>query len=101
MLSKKVLDALREQFHEEFGELSERDSYIQRMKADAFALIGSMAPNDRRLEVEVDDAINGIVSASSLLGFYIGVQTWADMERHISDSRLPEQILKVYQELKE
>ena len=31
MLSKKVLDALREQFHEEFGELSERDSYIQRM----------------------------------------------------------------------
>ena len=44
MLSKKVLDALREQFHEEFGELSERDGYIQRVKADAFALIGSMAP---------------------------------------------------------
>ena len=64
------------------------------MKADAFALIGSMAPNDRRLEVEIDDAITGIVSASSLLGFYIGVQTGADMERYISDSRLPEQILK-------
>ncbi len=32
MLSKRVLDALREQFHEEFGELSERDSYIKRMK---------------------------------------------------------------------
>ena len=63
MLSKKVLDALREQFHEEFGELSERDGYIQRVKADAFALIGSMAPNDRRLEVEVDDAITGIVTA--------------------------------------
>ena len=31
------------------------------MKADAFALIGSMAPNDRRLEVEIDDAITGIV----------------------------------------
>ena len=44
MLSKKVLDALREQFHEEFGELSERDGYIQRVKADAFALIGSMPP---------------------------------------------------------
>lgn len=44
MLSKRVLDALREEFHEEFGELSERDDYIQRMKADAFALIGSMAP---------------------------------------------------------
>lgn len=101
MLSKKVLDALREQFHEEFGELSERDGYIQRVKADAFALIGSMAPNDRRLEVEVDDAINGIVSASSLLGFYIGLKTGADVERYISDSRLPEQILKVYQELKE
>lgn len=74
MLSKRVLDALREEFHEEFGELSERDDYIQRMKADAFALIGSMAPNDRRLEVEVDDAITGIVSASSLLGFYIGLK---------------------------
>ena len=63
MLSKRVLDALREEFHEEFGELSERDDYIQRMKADAFALIGSMAPNDRRLEVDVDDAITGIVTA--------------------------------------
>jgi len=52
MLSKRVLDALREEFHEEFGELSERDDYIQRMKADAFALIGSMAPNDRRTERE-------------------------------------------------
>ena len=52
MLSKRVLDALREQFHEEFGELSERDSYIKRMKADAFALIGSMTPNDRRLRCE-------------------------------------------------
>ena len=101
MLSRKVLDALRDEFNEEFGELSEKDSYIQQMKADAFALIGSMAPNDRRLEVEIDDAITGIVSASSLLGFYIGVQTGADMERYISDSRLPEQILKVYQELKE
>lgn len=101
MLSKRVLDALREEFHEEFGELSVRDEYIQRMKADAFALIGSMAPNDRRLEVEVDDAITGIVSASSLLGFYIGLKTGADVERYISDSRLPEQILKVYQELKE
>lgn len=63
MLSKRVLDALREEFHEEFGELSVRDEYIQRMKADAFALIGSMAPNDRRLEVDVDDAITGIVTA--------------------------------------
>ncbi len=49
----------------------------------------------------MDDAINGIVSASSLLGFYIGVQTGADMERHISDSKLPEQILNAFQELNE
>ena len=101
MLSKRVLDALREEFHEEFGELSVRDEYIQRMKADAFALIGSMAPNDRRLKYEVDDAITGIVAASSLLGFYIGLKTGADMERHISDSRFPEQVLKVFRELKE
>lgn len=101
MLSKRVLDALREEFNEEFGELSERDSYIQQMKADAFALIGSMAPNDRRLEVEVDDAITGVASASSLLGFYIGLKTGADMERHISDSKFPEQILKVFREFNE
>lgn len=99
MLSKRVLDALREEFHEEFGELSERDDYIQRMKADAFALIGSMAPNDRRLEYEVDDAITGIVSASSLLGFYIGLKTGADMERHISDSKFPEHVLETFGEL--
>lgn len=101
MLSKRVLDALREEFHDEFGELSERDDYIQRMKADTFALIGSMAPNDRKLEVELDDAITGIVSASSLLGFYIGLKTGADMERHISDSKFPEQILKVFREFNE
>lgn len=99
MLSKRVLDALREEFHEEFGELSERDDYIQRMKADAFALIGSMAPNDRRLEVEVDDAITGIVTASSLLGFYIGLKTGADMERHISDPKFPEHVLEAFGEL--
>ena len=96
MMSKRVLDALREQFNDEFGELSERDGYIQRMKADAFALIGSMAPNDRRLEYEVDDAIAGIVAASSLLGFYIGLRTGADMERNISDSEFPEQVLKMF-----
>ena len=101
MLSRKVLDALRDEFNEEFGELSEKDRYIQQMKADAFALIGSMAPNVKRLEFEVDDAITGIVSASSLLGFYIGLKTGADMERHISDSKYPEQVLKVFREPKE
>ena len=101
MLSRKVLDALRDEFNDEFGELSEKDSYIQQMKADAFRLISSMARNDRRLELEVDDAITGIVSASFLLGFYIGLKTGADMERHISDSSFPEQVLKVFRELKE
>lgn len=99
MLSKKVLDALRDEFNDEFGELSKRDGYIQEMKASAFALIGSMAPNDRRLEYEVDDAITGIVSASSLLGFYIGLKTGADLERHISDSKFPEHVLEAFGEL--
>ena len=99
MLSRKVLDALRDEFNDEFGELSEKDSYIQQMKADAFALIGSMAPNDRRLKYEVDDAITGIVAASSLLGFYIGLKTGADMERHISDSKFPECVLEAFGEL--
>lgn len=58
MLSKRVLDALREEFHEEFGELSERDDYIQRMKADAFALIGSMVPNDKEFIYGVDARCN-------------------------------------------
>ena len=99
MLSKRVLDALREEFHEEFGELSKRDNYIQRAKADAFALIGSMAPNDRRLEVDVDDAINGIVSSASLLGFYIGLRTGADMIKSLTSSQLPECVLAAYGEL--
>lgn len=101
MLSKKVLDAMRDQFNEEFGALSERDSYIQQMKADAFALIGSMAPNDRRLETDIDDAINGIVSSASLLGFYIGMRTGADMMTHMTDSKFPEQFLAAYGELDE
>lgn len=99
MLSRRVLDALCEQFNDEFGALSERDSYIQQMKADAYALIGSMAPNDRRLETDVDDAFNGIVSAASVLGFYIGMRTGADMMKHMTDSKFPEQILEAFGDL--
>ena len=58
-----------------------------------------MLSNDRRLEVEVDDAITGVVTASSLLGFYIGLKTGADMERHISDSKFPECVLEAFGEL--
>lgn len=101
MLNKKALDALREEFNEEFGALSERDSYIQQMKADAFALIGSMAPNDRRLETTVDDAVNGIISAAALLGFYIGMRTGADMVVSMTNSKFPEQFLAAYGELDE
>lgn len=101
MLSRTVLDALRDEVNNEFGKLSERDGYIQKMKADAFALIGSMAPNDARLEFEVEDAITGIVAASSLLGFYIGLRTGADMERNISDLKFPEQVLRVFGDLEE
>lgn len=42
MLSRKVLDALRDEFNDEFGDLSEKDSHIRQMKADAFALISSI-----------------------------------------------------------
>ena len=101
MLSKRVLDALREQFHEEFGELNERDCYIQRMKAEVFALIGGMALNDKQMELDVEDAVTGIVASSSLLGFYIGLRTGADMERNISERSLPAQILKAFGELRE
>lgn len=94
MLSRRVLDALREQFDAEFGELSERDDYLQQMKADTFALVGSMAPNDRRLETDVDDAINGIVAAASALGFYIGMRTGADMTKSLSNPQFPQQILE-------
>ena len=100
MLSRRVLDALREQFHDKFGELSERDGYIQRMKAEVFALISGMALNDKQLELDVEDAVTGIVASSSLLGFYIGLRTGADMERNISDHNLPEQILKAFGELR-
>ena len=100
MLSKRVLVALREEFHEEFGELSERDDYIQRMKADAFALIGSMAPNDSRLETDVEDAITGIVTSASLLGFFIGLRTGADMIKSLTNSQFPECVLAAYGELK-
>lgn len=70
-------------------------------KADAFALIGSMAPNDRRLETDVEDAITGIVTSSSLLGFYIGLKTGADMERNISGSKFPERVLEMFGDLEE
>lgn len=96
MLSKGILDAMREDFDEEFGALSERDDCIQQAKADAFALIGSMAPNDRRLETDVEDAISSVVSASSALGFYIGLRTGADMVKHITGSSFPEQVLEAY-----
>ena len=99
MLSRKVLDALRDEFNDEFGDLSEKDSYICQMKADAFALISSMAPNDKRLECEVDDAITGIVSASSLLGFYIGLKTGANMMSSLTSNNFPQKYLAAFGEL--
>lgn len=101
MLSKRVLDALREEFHEEFGELSERDDYIQRMKADAFALIGSMVPNDTKVTADIEDAITGIISASSLLGFYIGLRSGADMMNSLTSSNFPQKFLAAFDELSE
>lgn len=100
MLDKKILDAMRYRFYEEFDALSEKDDYIQRMKADAFALIGSMAPNDSRLETDVEDAITGIVTSASLLGFFIGLRTGADMIKSLTNSQFPECILAAYGELK-
>ena len=101
MLSKRVLDALREEFHEEFGELSERDDYIQRMKADAFALIGSMVPNDTQVTADIEDAITGIISASSLLGFYIGLRSGADMMNSLTSDNFPQKFLAAFGELSE
>ena len=93
MLSRKVLDALRDEFNDEFGDLSEKDSYICQMKADAFALIS------KRLECEVDDAITGIVSASSLLGFYIGLKTGANMMNSLTSNNFPQKYLAAFGEL--
>lgn len=101
MLSKKVLDAMREDFHEEFGILSGRDRYIQQMKADAFALISGKTPKDSSFENDVEDAITSIITSASLLGFYIGIRTGADMEKHLSKDNFPELILQVIGDLNE
>ncbi len=101
MLSKKVMDAMRDEFNEEFEKLSEKDSYIQQMKADAFALIGSMVPNDTRVTANIEDAITGIISASSLLGFYIGLRSGADMMNSLTSDNFPQKFLAAFGELSE
>lgn len=98
-MDKKILDAMRYIFFEEFDALSAKDSYIQKAKADALALIGSMAPNDSRLETDVEDVITGVTASASRLGFYIGLKTGAEMMKSLTDSKFPEQILAAYGEL--
>lgn len=99
-MDKKILDAMRYTFFEEFEALSEKDSYIQRTKADALALISSMAPGDSRLETDVEDAIAGITASVSRLGFYIGLKTGAEMVKDLTDSNFPEHVLAAYGEFK-
>lgn len=99
MLSKYILDAMRDEFNNEYGELSQKDSYIKEMKANASALIGSMAPNDPRLEFDVEDALVAIESAASLLGFFIGLKTGADMMQSLPNGSFPEKVLEAFGEL--
>lgn len=98
-MDKKILDAMRYTFFEEFEALSKKDSYIQRAKADALALIGSMAPGDSRLKTDVEDVITGITASASRLGFYIGLKTGAEMMKNLTDSKFPERVLAAYGEL--
>lgn len=97
-MDKEILDAMRYTFFEEFDALSEKDSYIQSAKADALALIGSMAPDDSRLKTDVEDAITGVTASAARLGFYIGLKTGAEMIKSLTDSKFPEHVLVAYGE---
>lgn len=98
MISKGIIDSMRDDFNEKFGRLSNRSRNL----TEAIRAIKKQ-PGVKGLSNEhatlFEDNLYAIISAASVLGYYIGLQEGADMIQSLSSADLPEKLLDAFNEL--
>jgi len=101
MFSKEVIEGLMWNFHERFDSLSKRDKDIKESTEELLTLIGSNVTNLKKFRTNIEDAMSAIISDSSCLGYYIGLNDGANMMNSLIQSNLPEKIMELRGELLE
>lgn len=99
MLSKAVIDSMRENFNEKFGRLSERSTYLREAVNEAKAHIVQLGKPTKEQVDTLETDMWAIMSSASLLGYYIGLQEGADMIQALTSADLPENMLDAFGEL--
>ena len=91
MLSKLLIDSLRENFYDKFDKLSDRSLYLKEAITDI-----KHHPGVKDLEesqrMDFEDNLYAVISSASVLGYYIGLQEGADIIQSLTSSDLPEKM---------
>lgn len=99
MLSKAVIDSMRDNFNEKFGRLSERSTYIKEAIGEAKAHISECGKLTKEQADTLETDLWAIMSSASTLGYYIGLQEGVDIVQSLSSPDLPEKMLDAFGEL--
>ena len=98
MLSKLLIDSLRENFYDKFDKLSGQSLYLKEAITDI-----EHHPGVKDLEesqrMDFEDNLYAVISSASVLGYYIGLQEGADIIQSLVSSDLPEKMLAAFGEL--
>lgn len=98
MLNKLVIDSMRDNFNETFGRLSMRSTYLKEAIENVRKNPGIMSLTQAQRN-DIEDELYVVMSASSVLGYYIGLQEGADMIQTLCSGDLPEKLLDAFGEL--
>lgn len=99
MLSKTVIDSMRDDFNEKFGRLSERSLYLKEAIAEIRGHIDGFKDITEDQKNTFSDDLYAVISSASILGYYIGLQEGASIIQVLSSADLPEKMLDAFGEL--
>ena len=95
MLSKLLIDSLRENFYDKFDKLSDRSLYLK----EAIKHHPGVKDLEESQRMDFEDNLYAVISSASVLGYYIGLQEGADIIQSLTSSDLPEKMLAAFGEL--
>lgn len=101
MFNRDVIDGITWTFHEKFDELSKRDKSFLKSTEELIALISGNTTMPKERFVDIEDAVSAIITDSSCLGYFIGLNDGASMLNSLVQPGLPERLLKAREELLE
>jgi len=98
MISKIVIDSMRDNFNEKFGRISNRSRSLKEAIEAIKKQKGIKGLSEEHVSL-FEDNLYAIISAASVLGYYIGLQEGADMMQSLSSADLPERLMDAFDEL--